>query len=102
MPEAGSEIARTRFVGELNDVQRRRLIITCKYIDKPALRYRTRSPFAGIGVSISALCGGHHSCAGAGDRRPYSPSSVSTVESLGLAAHEAGIAGDSSHAFDQS
>jgi hypothetical protein len=33
MPDAASEIARTRFVGELNDVQRRRLGATCKYID---------------------------------------------------------------------
>jgi hypothetical protein len=33
MPEAASEIARTRVVGELNDVQRRRLGATCKYID---------------------------------------------------------------------
>jgi GTP-binding protein EngB required for normal cell division len=34
MPEPGSEIARTRYPGELNEAQRRRLIITCQYIDK--------------------------------------------------------------------
>ena len=33
MPEATSDITRTRFPGELNDVQRRRLGATCKYID---------------------------------------------------------------------
>ena len=33
MPEAASDITRTRFPGELNDVQRRRLGATCKYID---------------------------------------------------------------------
>jgi len=33
MPEAASDITRTRVIGELNDVQRRRLGATCKYID---------------------------------------------------------------------
>ncbi|MGP8176208.1 MAG: hypothetical protein ACLP7O_16920 [Terracidiphilus sp.] len=33
MPESESEIVRTRFPGKLNDAQRRRLNITCKYID---------------------------------------------------------------------
>jgi len=33
MPEPGPVIARTRVSGELNDVQRRRLDATCKYID---------------------------------------------------------------------
>ena len=33
MPEPGSVIPRTRVSGELNDVQRRRLDATCKYID---------------------------------------------------------------------
>jgi hypothetical protein len=33
MPEAASDITRTRFPGELNDVQRRRLGATCKYVD---------------------------------------------------------------------
>jgi hypothetical protein len=34
MPETGPEIVRTRFPGELNDAQQRRLSITCKYIDQ--------------------------------------------------------------------
>jgi hypothetical protein len=34
MPEPGSDIARTRGPGELNENQQRRLIITCQYIDK--------------------------------------------------------------------
>ena len=34
MPEPGPEIARTRYPGELNEPQRRRLSITCQYIDK--------------------------------------------------------------------
>jgi hypothetical protein len=33
MPEAASDTTRTRLPGELNDVQRRRLGATCKYID---------------------------------------------------------------------
>src|SRR5271157_161727 len=33
MPETGPEVVRTRFPGKLNDAQRRRLSITCKYID---------------------------------------------------------------------
>jgi hypothetical protein len=33
MSDAESEIAQNRFVGELSDVQRRRLRATCKYID---------------------------------------------------------------------
>jgi hypothetical protein len=34
MPESEPAIERTRFPGELNDAQQRRLSITCKYIDQ--------------------------------------------------------------------
>jgi GTP-binding protein EngB required for normal cell division len=34
MPKSALEIDKTRYPGELNDVQQRRLSITCKYIDK--------------------------------------------------------------------
>ncbi len=34
MPEPGPQIVRTRERGALNDAQRRRLSVTCKYIDK--------------------------------------------------------------------
>jgi len=33
MPEPGPQIVRTRERGALNDAQRRRLSVTCKYID---------------------------------------------------------------------
>ena len=34
MPETGPEMERTREPATLNDAQRRRLSVTCKYIDK--------------------------------------------------------------------
>jgi GTP-binding protein EngB required for normal cell division len=34
MPKTGLEVVRTRYPGELNEIQQRRLIITCQYIDK--------------------------------------------------------------------
>jgi hypothetical protein len=34
MPKTGLEIVKTRYPGELNENQQRRLIITCQYIDK--------------------------------------------------------------------
>ena len=34
MPKTGPEIVKTRYPGELNENQQRRLIITCQYIDK--------------------------------------------------------------------
>jgi GTP-binding protein EngB required for normal cell division len=34
MPKTGLEVVKTRYPGELNETQQRRLIITCQYIDK--------------------------------------------------------------------
>jgi GTP-binding protein EngB required for normal cell division len=34
MPKTGLEIVKTRYPGELNETQQRRMIITCQYIDK--------------------------------------------------------------------
>jgi hypothetical protein len=34
MPEPGPEMVRTRYPGELNETQQRRLSVTCRYIDR--------------------------------------------------------------------
>jgi hypothetical protein len=61
MPELQPEIGRTRQPGELNEVQQRRLIITCKYIDdllcdmEQALHTeRSKSPFPHYVVDVTA------------------------------------------------
>jgi hypothetical protein len=60
MPESGPKIARARAPGELNDVQRRRLSATCKYIDsllcdiEHALHSaESASPFPRYAVDVS-------------------------------------------------
>jgi hypothetical protein len=60
MPDAASDTTRTRLHGELNDVQRRRLGATCKYIDgllcdiEHALRSpESKSPFPHYVVDVT-------------------------------------------------
>jgi hypothetical protein len=95
MPEPGPEMVKAQEPGALNDAQQRRLIVTCKYIDK-------------------LLCDIEHALHSAASQSPFpryvvdiSPAQMRVIEdhigrlrsqllrALGLATHEARPAGHS-------
>ena len=95
MPEPGPQIVGARERGALNDAQRRRLSVTCKYIDKllcdieQALHSaESTSPFARHVVDITPA-----QTRVIEDHISRSPLSI--VARIGLATHEARSARDS-------